>query len=178
MILKSHQHLFLAVLVFLISAGVKAGEADAVETPADTAAAAIEKLGGVVWTKTSQSGEQYVEVDIRASRRWIGGGEGFKHLDAIANVSSLVIQGIDQFGDQEMAHLRGLCELRSLSLMDTQVTDDGLVYLRDLPSIEWLSLSSRSSSSPMEHWCTSNAWTTSKHSVSTAARSRIVGCCN
>lgn len=122
--------------------GPDKAEADVAETSAD-AAARLEQLGAVVDVRTSQDGEQYLEVKMLGpgyQREWKGGREGFKHLAALDNLRSLRVQDVDQFTDDEMPYLKRLPSLRSLYLVRTQVTDDGLARLKDLAGLEFLGI--------------------------------------
>jgi len=105
----------------------------------------IEKLGGVVDVKTSESGDEYTEVKLLGPgyyREWKGGAHGLKHPKRLENVRSLRIQDVGDFADEHMVHLKGLTGLRSLMLVRTKVTDEGLVHLKNLKNLEFLGLMS------------------------------------
>ncbi len=47
-----------------------------------------------------------------------------------------------QFTDEDVARLRGMTELQRLALRKTAVTDAGLIYLKDFPELQGLSIAS------------------------------------
>jgi beta-lactamase regulating signal transducer with metallopeptidase domain len=127
----------------------------------EAAVAQIEKLGGQVEVKTSETGEDYTEVFLSGSRRnatfnkggeilhlyvdrWEGGDEGIKHLKGLANLKKLRIQSVETFTNEGMAQLKDIKSLESLTLVRTQVTDDDLIYLKNLTNLESLGLLSNS----------------------------------
>jgi hypothetical protein len=80
-------------------------------------------------------------------RRWVG-DERMGWLDGIASVAA----DKTSFGDAELACLRGLADLEELSLNETNVTDDGMRYLEDMPSLRYLFLNhTRISSAGLAH---------------------------
>jgi peroxiredoxin len=109
------------------------------------AAAEIDRLGGRVTVETGEDGEEYTSVLLGGSRdgrqvEWQGGVEGLKLLYDLANLRSLRTINYEM-GDAELAQLKDLLpELEKLILQPSQVTDEGLKYLKGLKRLKWLRL--------------------------------------
>ncbi len=91
----------------------------------------IEELGGVVFFEEDHSGNT-----IRTAPAWLRKPIG---EDLFFNVKEVDFRN-RSLTDAGLRHLRGLGELQSLSLSDTQVTDAGLVQLESLTHLRELDL--------------------------------------
>jgi hypothetical protein len=94
------------------------------------AAAAIEKLGGGVGYADESDGR------IRGAVAWMGKLFG---EDLSGDVTSVILDG-PSINDAALAHLRGLAQLRWLSLTNTRISDAGLTHLRGLRELGSLEL--------------------------------------
>jgi predicted negative regulator of RcsB-dependent stress response len=94
------------------------------------AASAIEKLGGSVGYADESDGR------VRGAVAWMGKLFG---EDLSGDVSSVILDG-PSINDAALAHLRGLAQLRWLSLTNTRITDAGLTHLRGLRELGSLEL--------------------------------------
>ena len=94
---------------------------------------------------------------VHSSPEWarkLVGDERVEDFDEVDRVDFSFAQSIDpdaQFTDSDLACLRGLRGLRELSLWNTAVTGSGLVYLKDIPKFQSLSLGPNLAASQFVH---------------------------
>jgi hypothetical protein len=66
--------------------------------------------------------------------------DGLRHLAALRGLETLNLDGASLVDDRGLVHLKGLPRLRYLTLDGTSVGDEGLEHLRDVPALQYLSL--------------------------------------
>ena len=69
----------------------------------------------------------------------IGTNAGLEHLKGLANLKTLFLADT-QVTAAELEHLKGMTNLQTLYLAETQITDAGLVHLKGLTKLEYLNL--------------------------------------
>ena len=83
-------------------------------------------------------------MEMRVQPGWIQGRLGRRANSPIIPVTGTRIGKVDfqdaDVGDADLAILRGLANLKWLSLQGTQVTDAGMLHLKELSNLEGLSL--------------------------------------
>jgi hypothetical protein len=94
---------------------------------------AIVALGGLVYYDCGNETTALQPPTPRVLQRFLG-DDFFWDVDSISCIDL-------DFGNEEMAHVKGLSNLRGLSIGGTPITDAGLVHLEELPKLEALSLS-------------------------------------
>lgn len=105
------------------------------------AAAAVEKLGGVVTRDEKAPGKPVVEVSFQASTtghpvtdKDLAVLKGLKHLKV------LYLGYVTKTTDAGLVHLKGLTSLEKLTLPETDVTDAGMANLTGLKNLKSLGL--------------------------------------
>ena len=100
------------------------------------AAAAIQKLGGLVKRDKHLPGNPVVEVNFQASTtgRTIRDAD-LVHLKGLPRLKVLYLGHVTDTTDAGLAHLAGVTSLEKLSLPDTRITDRGLAHLRGLTKL-------------------------------------------
>lgn len=131
------------VAVFTLLVVLTSGCSGKTEEPAKTALtkeqaiAAIKKLGGSVTVDEETPGKPVVKVYLRGTKVT---DTDLVYLKGLTNLRQLSLYDTN-VTDAGLVHLKGLTKLRTLSLSDTKVTDAGLVHLKGLTKIENLDLS-------------------------------------
>ena len=93
---------------------------------------AIEEVGGVVWYDY-QGGHLFTESSVPKWARALFGDDFFFDVVAVESDSG-------SLGDDEASDLKALENLVHLDVSLTQITDAGLEHLEGLTKLEWLSL--------------------------------------
>ena len=96
----------------------------------------VEKLGGKVDIRPSDSGNRVTKIDLNSTKAT---DDDLKLLGLLTALESLDL-GKTKITDAGLAHLKELKNLRSLNLAFDDVTDAGLVHLKGLTKLESLYL--------------------------------------
>jgi hypothetical protein len=68
-------------------------------------------------------------------------GSGFRHLSGLGKLSTLLCGGCVQITDGSLVHLKSLPQLTILGLIDTGITDAGLLTIGQIPTLKELKVS-------------------------------------
>lgn len=93
----------------------------------ETAIAAIEELGGRVYSDEERPGTPVVSVDFSGTRV---GDEVLVHLQELPQLEIIDLAGT-QVTDRGLVHLKGLLTLKRIRLTGTRVTGEGAQGLRE-----------------------------------------------
>jgi hypothetical protein len=100
------------------------------------AIAEIEKLGGKVVIDEKSSGKPVFRVELCGTQVT---DAALEHLKGLPQLKGLSLAG-PLVTDASLTYLKGLPQLTWLSLERARVTDAGLVHLKGLTKLRWLSL--------------------------------------
>jgi Leucine-rich repeat (LRR) protein len=99
------------------------------------AIAAIEKLKGVIDRDNTKPGKPVTEVVFL-----LAGDDDLAHLGGLPDLKSLHLRG-QKITDKGLKEVGKLTKLEALDMAATAITDDGLAHLKDLKAMKYLTLS-------------------------------------
>lgn len=97
----------------------------------------LERLGGRYEIDGNSPGQPFVKIDLNHSAV---ADADLEILSTLTDLQSLNLDGSAHLSDAGMEHLKGLKNLRFLSLAFTPITDAGLKPLHDLANLQTLNL--------------------------------------
>src|ERR1700730_12662932 len=103
------------------------------------ALAFFREIDGNVGLSTNDAGEPIINLDLSFNDLILN--SDLAHLKGLLHLDTLSLAGTST-SDRDLLNLKESSRLRSLSLYRTKVGDAGLRHLRGLQSLQWLSLSS------------------------------------